>query len=150
LALTTDIITGFPGETEKNHKETCDFIKGIPFARFHIFKYSDRYVTKASTLENKVSADEIKNRSKNLFEIDYKKRKDFLNKNMGLKRKAVKIGKYKALTDNYITTKLYEGLSRKADRAVSGTVPDWKGINKIIDKEQNGIFEVEITKSSTI
>jgi threonylcarbamoyladenosine tRNA methylthiotransferase MtaB len=105
LALTTDIITGFPGETEKHHKETCDFIKQILFARFHIFRYSDRQGTKASTFENKVSINEIKNRSKDMFEIDSVKRKKFLNKNIGTKRKAVKIGENKALTDNYITVK---------------------------------------------
>ncbi|OEG70974.1 hypothetical protein ATZ36_03550, partial [Candidatus Endomicrobiellum trichonymphae] len=85
LALTTDIITGFPGETEKHHKETCDFVKQILFARFHIFRYSDRQGTKASTFENKVPTNEIKNRSKDIFEIDSVKRKDFLNKNIGTK-----------------------------------------------------------------
>jgi threonylcarbamoyladenosine tRNA methylthiotransferase MtaB len=114
LALTTDIITGFPGETEKHHKETCDFITKTPFARFHIFRYSDREGTKASMFENKVPANEIKNRSKDLFEIDFVKRKDFLKKNIGSIRKAVKISADKVLTDNYITieqqTKMEDGI----------------------------------------
>ncbi|GHT66481.1 hypothetical protein AGMMS49556_07460 [Endomicrobiia bacterium] len=79
---------------------------------------------------NKVFANEIKNRSKDLFEIDYIKRKDFLNKNIGKKRKAVKIaiGKNIVLTDNYITVPI-----------------EREKLNQI-----NGIFEVEITDKSEI
>ena len=108
LALTSDIITGFPGETQRHHKETCDFIKRMPFARFHIFRYSDRDGTKASAFEGKVQADEIKSRSNDLFEIDAVKRAGFLSKNIGKKRPAVSIGKNKALTGNYITVKIPE------------------------------------------
>jgi threonylcarbamoyladenosine tRNA methylthiotransferase MtaB len=139
LALTTDIITGFPGETEKHHKETCDFVKQILFARFHIFRYSDRQGTKASTFENKVPTNEIKNRSKDIFEIDSVKRKDFLNKNIGTKRKAVKIGKNKALTDNYITVK-----QRTEARNVESEIMKISS-NK---KKQSGIFKVEIADTS--
>ncbi len=141
LALTTDIITGFPGETEKHHKETCDFVKQILFARFHIFRYSDRQGTKASTFENKVPTNEIKNRSKDIFEIDSVKRKDFLNKNIGTKRKAVKTGKNKALTDNYITVK-----QQTEAWNVECEIMKASG-NK---KKQNGIFEVEIADTSEI
>jgi threonylcarbamoyladenosine tRNA methylthiotransferase MtaB len=130
LALTTDIITGFPGETEKYHNETCDFVKRIPFARAHIFRYSDRIGAKASMFTNKVSTNEIKNRSKDLFAIDSVKRKDFLNKNIGKKRKAVKIaiGKNIVLTDNYITVPM-----------------EREKLNQM-----NGMFEVEITDKSEI
>ncbi|MDR2676411.1 MAG: MiaB/RimO family radical SAM methylthiotransferase [Endomicrobium sp.] len=126
IALTTDIIVGFPGETKKDYEETCNFVNKIPFARIHVFKYSNRYITKASALKNIISYDEVKNRSKYLLEINCKKKINFINKNLGQKRSAVKIGKDKALTDNYITTKL-----------------DY-------NNEQDNIFEVEITKSSII
>jgi threonylcarbamoyladenosine tRNA methylthiotransferase MtaB len=105
LSLTSDIITGFPGETEVNHKESCEFVKELPFAGFHIFSYSDRQATKACELKNKVPAIEIKNRSKDLLKINLDKKIKFLNRNLGTKRKAVKIGLDKALTDNYITVK---------------------------------------------
>jgi threonylcarbamoyladenosine tRNA methylthiotransferase MtaB len=110
------------------------------FARFHIFRYSDRQGTKASTFENKVPTNEIKNRSKDIFKIDSVKRKDFLNKNIGTKRKAVKTGKNKALTDNYITVKQPEARNAECEiMKASG--------NK---KKQSGIFEVEITDTSEI
>jgi threonylcarbamoyladenosine tRNA methylthiotransferase MtaB len=128
LALTTDIITGFPGETEKHHRETCNLVNRIPFAKLHIFRYSDRHGTKASMLTNKVMPNEIKNRAKDLLEIDHVKRKEFLSKNIGTIRKAVKIGEKKALTDNYITTYAQK--------------------EELIKK--NGIFETKITEKSTI
>lgn len=124
LALTTDIITGFPKESEKHHKEMCDFITRNPFARFHIFRYSDREGTVASKFESKVSVDEIKKRSKELFEIDLVKRKGFLQKNTGQLRKAVSIGHRKALTDNYITVKT--------------------------DEIKNGIFDIKITENAEV
>ncbi|MDR3071648.1 MAG: MiaB/RimO family radical SAM methylthiotransferase [Endomicrobium sp.] len=128
LALTTDIITGFPGETKEHHRETCQFVKQIPFARLHIFRYSDRQGTKASMFDQKVPSSETKNRSKDLSEINSIKRINFLNQNIGLKRKAVKIGKGKALTDNYIT------VSDQNDK---------------MDKK-TGIFEIEVTESSSV
>ncbi|MDR1418474.1 MAG: MiaB/RimO family radical SAM methylthiotransferase [Endomicrobium sp.] len=103
LALTTDVITGSPTETQTHHKETCDFIKQIPFARFHIFRYSDRLGTKASLFTDKVPQGIIKSRAMDLAQIDLTKRKDFIKNNIGKKRKAVKIGINKVLTDNYIT-----------------------------------------------
>jgi threonylcarbamoyladenosine tRNA methylthiotransferase MtaB len=69
LSLTTDIITGFPWETKDHHKETCEFVKKLPFSGFHIFRYSDRKGTEAFQFKNKVPCDEIKKRSKDLFEI---------------------------------------------------------------------------------
>jgi threonylcarbamoyladenosine tRNA methylthiotransferase MtaB len=120
LALTTDIMTGFPGETDAYHKETCEFIKKLPFAGLHIFRYSDRKGTESCEFKNKVSTVEIKNRSKDLLEIDSTKKRIFLNANLGTKRKAVKIGIDKVLTDNYITI-------------------------KTITSKISGIFEIEIT-----
>jgi threonylcarbamoyladenosine tRNA methylthiotransferase MtaB len=118
LALTTDIITGFPGETDNHHRETLNFAEQSPFSRFHIFRYSDRQGTRACGFENKVAPEIIKKRSEDLFAIDAKKRKDFLQKFIGTKRQAVNAGKNKAVTDNYITVN--------------------------IPNNQNGIFEVEI------
>ncbi|MDR0985142.1 MAG: MiaB/RimO family radical SAM methylthiotransferase [Endomicrobium sp.] len=125
LAVTTDIITGFPGETEEQHRGTCDLIKKIPFARLHIFKYSDRIGTKAYSLSNKISLDSIRKRAYELRKIDKQKRKKFIKDNVGEIRKAIKISKDKVLTDNYITVKMHP-------------------INN------KGIFRVKITKDSII
>ena len=52
--LTTDIIVGFPGETEQTFKESCDFAKEIGFSHIHTFKYSVRTGTKAATMPNQI------------------------------------------------------------------------------------------------
>jgi len=52
--LTTDIIVGFPGETEETFKESCDFAKEIGFSHIHTFKYSVRTGTKAAVMPNQV------------------------------------------------------------------------------------------------
>ena len=52
--LTTDIIVGFPGETEQTFKESCDFAREIGFSHIHTFKYSVRTGTKAATMPNQV------------------------------------------------------------------------------------------------
>ena len=58
-AITTDVIVGFPGETEENFKECEAFTRKVSFARMHIFKYSKREGTKAAVMENQVK-DEVK------------------------------------------------------------------------------------------
>lgn len=68
-ALTTDIIVGFPGETEEEFEATKQYVKEINFYETHIFKYSRRKGTKADLMENQVS-DQVKTmRSQELIEL---------------------------------------------------------------------------------
>jgi threonylcarbamoyladenosine tRNA methylthiotransferase MtaB len=53
-AITTDVITGFPGETKEEFLETFDFLRKIRFARLHVFPYSERTGTAAATLPGKL------------------------------------------------------------------------------------------------
>jgi threonylcarbamoyladenosine tRNA methylthiotransferase MtaB len=141
LTLTTDVITGFPGETKQNHEETCNFIKKSPFAKFHIFRYSDRLLTKSSLFENKIQASEIKSRATDLSKINYEKRKNFLGKYIGKIRKAVRIGRSKAITDNYITINLQHTVTPTRENRKKHFV----GLN---EPTKAGIFDVEITNNS--
>ena len=81
--LTTDIIVGFPGETEENHKETMDFVNEIKFAKTHLFKYSKRDGTRAAKMKDQVNGNIKKNRLKDLEAIENKNREDFLKKQIG-------------------------------------------------------------------
>lgn len=54
IAITTDVIVGFPGETEDEFKQTYDFIKNINFSELHIFPYSRRNGTKAAKMDNQI------------------------------------------------------------------------------------------------
>lgn len=84
--ITTDIIAGFPGETEEEFEETRSFLKKVRFSDVHVFKYSRREGTKAASMKNQVPASEKTNRSARLIELAAKMseeyRKTMLNKNL--------------------------------------------------------------------
>lgn len=76
-AITTDVIVGFPGETEEEFETTKEFLKEIRFAQMHIFKYSKREGTKAAVMPNQVP-DEIKAiRSDVLLDAERQMRQDY-------------------------------------------------------------------------
>lgn len=77
ICIGLDIITGFPGETEKLFLETYNLLLEIPFSYLHVFTYSERNVTKASTLENKIPPQIKKERTNILRKLSEKKKSDF-------------------------------------------------------------------------
>ena len=68
-ALTTDILTGFPGETEAEFRETADFIREIGFARIHVFPYSPREGTPAASMPGQLSRAEKERRARELIRV---------------------------------------------------------------------------------
>ena len=78
--LTTDIIVGFPGETEENHKETMDFVKEIKFAKTHLFKYSQRDGTRAAAMKGQINGNIKKD---GLEAIENINREQFLENQIG-------------------------------------------------------------------
>lgn len=81
--ITTDIIVGFPGETEKNHKQTMEYAEEIKFSKMHLFKYSPREGTRAAKMSNQIDGRTKKNRLHDLEKIEEANRKEFLNKQIG-------------------------------------------------------------------
>lgn len=76
-ALTTDVIVGFPGETEEEFAKSKAFIDKVDFYETHIFKYSKRQGTKAAVMENQIP-EQIKTlRSNELLELDKQKREKY-------------------------------------------------------------------------
>ncbi len=69
VILTTDIIVGFPGETEEEFEDTYKFLKKIKFYKMHIFKYSKRNGTKAAVMKNQIKPEIQEVRSKRLIEL---------------------------------------------------------------------------------
>lgn len=65
VALTTDIIVGFPEETNEEFVQTYNYLNKIDFYKMHIFKYSPRKGTKAALMKNQVPGDIKEERSKN-------------------------------------------------------------------------------------
>jgi threonylcarbamoyladenosine tRNA methylthiotransferase MtaB len=81
--LTTDIIVGFPGETEQEWQESYAFIKAVGFGHIHIFSYSPRAGTKAASLPNPVLNEIKKQRSQQLHELAQTMKQAFTNSQLG-------------------------------------------------------------------
>lgn len=75
--ITTDIIVGFPGETEEEFKDTLDLVEKVRFSRVHIFKYSPRKGTPAAEIKDQVPGDIKNERSKELFELKDRLKREF-------------------------------------------------------------------------
>ena len=69
IALTTDIIVGFPGETEDQCASSLQFVEAMGFSRLHVFRYSRRSGTPAAKLANQVSVAEKQERSQRMLEL---------------------------------------------------------------------------------
>ena len=81
--ITTDIIVGFPGETEQEWQDSFNFIKQIGFGHIHIFTYSSREGTKAAGLPDQVGNDIKKQRSRQLHELAEEMKQTFFESNVG-------------------------------------------------------------------
>ena len=104
--LTTDIIVGFPGESEEEFKQTYKLLEEIKFYKMHIFKYSPRKGTKAIKFANQIDGNVKEERSKRLIELSEKNEKqyneDYIQKNVEILFEEEKEGTYKGHTKNYI------------------------------------------------
>jgi threonylcarbamoyladenosine tRNA methylthiotransferase MtaB len=78
-SITTDIIVGFPGETDEEFTETYEFVKKIHFSEMHIFPFSKREGTPAATMPNQVPAQTKKKRAEVLSELEITCRTDYIN-----------------------------------------------------------------------
>lgn len=115
LAITTDVIVGFPGEDEKAFQKTIDLIQEIGFSKVHVFPFSERKFNLALFLPNKIEKEKIKQRSRTVNNLSLILTREFIQKNLG-KEKYVLIeqegenenGKYVfGLTDNYMKVFIY-------------------------------------------
>ena len=117
--LTTDVIVGFPGETEEEFNITTKNLMKIKFYKMHIFKYSPRKGTVAEKMENQISGDVKDERSKILLKLSDEFEKDYMNSYIGKTNSVLfeeKDGEfYKGHTANYILVKVKtdEDLSNK-------------------------------------
>ena len=88
-AITTDVIAGFPGETDEEFEETLAFVKKVGFADMHIFKFSPRKNTKAAQMPGKVS-EEVKNeRSSKLIDTQIKMTGEYMKRHIGRTEKVL-------------------------------------------------------------
>lgn len=133
VAITTDIMTGFAGETEDEFAKTVEFVKSIHFADAHIFQYSPRKGTPAAKRTDQVAPQIKEHRSKILIELCAKQRDEFISSFIGKKVNVLfeqrnKNNMFEGKTSNYIT------IAASSDEDLSGC---YKSV--IIDGLENGI-----------
>lgn len=110
IAITTDVIVGFPGETEEEFTHTYNFIEKMNFSRLHVFKYSPRKGTPAASFPNQVSSDIKEERSKKLISLGKRLSREYAEKNINkvlgvLAEQRVEISGreyWEGHTDNYL------------------------------------------------
>lgn len=110
--FTTDVIVGFPGETDEEFNQTYKFLKEIGFYKMHIFKYSPRKGTVAEKLPNQVDGNIKEERSKKLIELSNnmqnEKNSQYIGKTVKVLFEEYENGYYKGHTTNYMVVKVPE------------------------------------------
>lgn len=132
-SFTTDVIVGFPGETDEEFVKTYEFLKEIDFYRLHVFKYSPRRGTVAEKMPNQIDGNKKEERSNKLIELsnntENKHNKNYIDKTVKVLFEEFEDGFFKGHTTNYMMVK------------VAGSEEQLgKFVNKILDvkiKENN-------------
>jgi threonylcarbamoyladenosine tRNA methylthiotransferase MtaB len=104
-AVGADVMTGFPGETEREFEESRAFIESLPFTYLHVFTYSERPGTPAAESSEQVAVEVRKARTRELRELAARKNLDFRRSMIGKTLSVVTL-EDGALSDNYIKVKL--------------------------------------------
>ena len=107
VSITTDVIVGFPGETNEEFDKTYEFLKDIELTHMHVFKYSPRKGTPAATMENQVDPSTKHDRSEKLLQLNEENFNKFGQKMLDKEFNVLfeqKVGdnKYEGLTENYL------------------------------------------------
>jgi threonylcarbamoyladenosine tRNA methylthiotransferase MtaB len=136
ICVGTDVIVGFPGESEADFQKTFDYLESGPMAYFHIFSYSDRNHNKSRKLAGKVPRPVISSRSARLRQLGRQKKRRYYEDQLGKVEPVLfeqkKNGYWNGLTDTYIRVKVLSDmdignriipvkLERVADQAIIGT-----------------------------
>lgn len=108
--ITTDIITGFPGETDADHMQTMEFCRKMNFLDIHVFKYSKREGTKAAKMPNQIQSKIAGDRSRQLIELALEMRKMHFENAVSTKRKilveSIRDGNAYGHTEDYMPTQV--------------------------------------------
>jgi len=106
-SITTDVIVGFPGETDDEFLETVDFIREIRFSKLHVFPFSPRRKTPAASMPNPIEKSIKQERGHKLIELSSELEKEFRSQFIGEEREVLfeeekNDNIYEGLTDNYM------------------------------------------------
>ena len=103
VSLTTDVIVGFPGETDEEFNITYENLEEIKFYKMHIFKYSPRKGTRAAVMPNQIDGNVKEERSRKLIELSDKNEKEYNKQYIGKEVEVLfeednEVEKYKLVT----------------------------------------------------
>ncbi len=141
-AITTDVIVGFPGETEEEFEETRQFLEKVHFYEMHIFRYSRRKGTRADKMENQVPDEKKAQRSSILSELEAKMTKDFRAQWTGKKVKVLLEERQELNSSSYMVGHTPEYIKC----AVKTDAPD----NTIIDVVIEGELTADIMEARQV
>ena len=101
-AITTDVIAGFPGESEEEHAETAAFLRQVGFARIHVFPYSRRPGTKAAGMPGQLTRQQKARRAKELIAVGEELEKAFIDRQIGTVQQVLMEEDGTGYTGNYV------------------------------------------------
>lgn len=123
VSITTDIIAGFPGESERDFNETYKFLSEIKLSKMHIFKYSPRKGTKAAEMMLQVDGNIKEQRSEALITLAEKLENEFMNKFIGRTMNVLYEEESKDLNNHYVGyTPNYIKVITKSDENLQGKI----------------------------
>ncbi len=116
ISLTTDLIVGFPDETEEDFEETMEFLKLVNFSKIHVFPYSKRNGTRAAIMSNQIDENIKKERVRKVMTLSEKLEKEYFDKFIGQEVEVliekVEDGYSYGHTSNYLYLKINEELKQ--------------------------------------
>ncbi len=139
--ITTDIIVGFPGESEEEFLQTMELAEKADFSKIHIFPYSKREGTPASRMKDQVNPETVRKRIKKLEDLERKSRLAFYEKQLGTEAEVLfeteKDGIYHGYTKNYIPvyTKSEKDLTGKIVRVKLNSINNDQVETELVGKE---------------
>ncbi|HZJ01905.1 MAG TPA: MiaB/RimO family radical SAM methylthiotransferase [Gemmatimonadaceae bacterium] len=114
FALSADVITGFPGETEADHAATVGMVERLPFTSIHVFPYSPRPGTAALRLGSHVSGSDARRRARELRGLGERKARAYSSSRTGGCCDVVVTERGKGLTEDYLSVAVPEKVPRRA------------------------------------
>ena len=137
VSLTTDIIVGFPGETEEEFNKTYEFLKKINFYKMHIFKYSPRKGTKAADMKGQIDGNVKEQRSEKLINLSNENEKKYNESYIGKELEVLFEEEdgdfYKGHTKNYIMVKVKKNNENLENTIKRVTVKSCKELDLIAE-----------------
>lgn len=131
MSLSTDIIVGFPGETEEDFQQTLDMVEHCRFSKVHIFRYSRRAGTPAAVREDQVPAEVVSDRARRLRDLAAKVRQQEQRRRLGTSEGVLVEEDGQGTTESFFTVRFDQPATR-------GALLDYT----LARLDENGVFRV--------